>query len=335
MTADVTTELDIGTFRAAAGRFASGVTVVTSRNGDRLYGITATSFVSLSLRPLLVTVSIKTDSPFLDEVQQTGAFAVNVLCRDQLPASQYFATRGRGSAQHAFDGITSHPEATGSPILDGSLSWFDSRLNAVLPGGDHVILVGEVVATGSADKLPLLYWNGGYRQLDPIDTGTPDTPIESLTDALSAHLHASGLVPAQLIEAQLALEPAAAELAAFHRSPEGLRALALSLERSRQARGSPEEFTAEAVAFHAALGVASCNPAITAALSSLSRSRHQHYATGTDERTMSRTIAAHQQVYDAIAAGDPVAARDAMSRHLATIGRRLGRRTAPATEETP
>ncbi|GII85524.1 hypothetical protein Ssi03_35140 [Sphaerisporangium siamense] len=309
-------------FRRAAGSFASGVTVVTTSDGEHLYGITATSFVSLSLNPLLVTVSINGYSPFLNEVAATGCFAVSVLAGDQREVSQYFSTRGRGRAAGAFPGVATVTETTGAPIVADCLSWFDTRLHAILPGGDHQILIGEVVAAGSGTATPLLYWSGGYRRLDPADEGTP-ARVETFADALSARLHADGLTPHQLIEAQHALEPAAAELAAFRRSPEGLGALKEALDASREAVASAERFTERSVRFHAALGTASGNPAIAASLQALARSRHEHYATGTNPTATRRTLAAHQEIYDAIAAGEAVRAREAMAAHLAVVGSRL------------
>ena len=307
------------TFRRAAGRFCSGVTVVALRGENGLYGVTATSFVSLSLSPLLVSVSVNTSSVFLAEVRASGAFSVNVLHHDQQHVSQYFATKGRGFSIDGFPGIGSGTEATGAPVIDGSLAWFDARVEAILPAGDHETLVGAVAAAGSRDGEPLVYWAGGYRRLDPTDPGTPDARIAPLSTALSEQLDASGLSPAELIEAQLALEPAAAELAAYRRDPASLDALRAALRRAENATSDPEAFTAEAVGFHAALGEASGNPAICATLDTLARSRHNHYSAGTDAAATARTTAAHQAIYDAIARGDAVAARDAMTSHLAVV----------------
>ncbi|WP_433367988.1 flavin reductase [Streptosporangium sp. CA-115845] len=324
----------VDSFRRAAGLFASGVTVVTTRNGAHLYGITATSFVSLSLNPLLVAVSINAHSPFLEEVDTAGRFAVSVLESGQRDVSQYFSTRGRGRAEGAFPGVATHEEQTGAPVVTGCLSWFDARLHAILPGGDHRVLIGEVAAAGGTAGRPLLYWAGGYRRLDAADDGTPDDRIEAFADALSVRLHESGLSPQELIEAQSALEPAAAELAAFRRRTDGLAALREALEGSRAAASSSGRFTQESVAFHVALGVASGNPAIAASLQSLARSCHAHYAAGTDAEATRRTLVAHQEIYDAIAAGDAVRAREATTEHLSVVGRRLCRPAGPAATAT-
>nr|WSY49423.1 flavin reductase [Streptomyces sp. NBC_00886] len=316
-------------FRAAAGRFASGVTVVALRGPSGLYGLTATSFVSLSLRPLLVSVSVNTGSALLDEVRAAGSFSVNVLGQDQQAVSKYFATRGRGFSQDAFPGIPSHTEVTGAPVLDGGLAWFDATVEAILPAGDHETLVGTVKAAGRREGEPLVYWSGGYRRLDPTDPGSPDDRIAPLSAALSEQLSASGLSPADLIDAQLALEPVAAELAAFRHDPETLAALRETMRRAHAAAGDPEAFTAEAVAFHTALGRASGNPAIRAALDTLVHARHRHYAAGTDEAATAHTNTAHQLIYDAIAQGDAEAARVAMTDHLAVV--RTGLRQARPT----
>ncbi|WP_037065322.1 flavin reductase family protein [Pseudonocardia acaciae] len=154
-----------GRFKRAAGRFASGVTVVATRNGRHLYGITCSSFQSLSLDPLLVTVSVNAASPFLAEVRASGHFAVSVLASDQQRVSRYFATPGRGRARDRFPGVPTEVVQTGSPVVGGCLSWFDAALHALLPGGDHQILIGEVVAAGGRDGEPLLYWAGGYHRL--------------------------------------------------------------------------------------------------------------------------------------------------------------------------
>ncbi|MFC6882587.1 MULTISPECIES: flavin reductase family protein [Actinomadura] len=162
-------------FKQAASRFASGVTVVTTRVGEEVYGITCSSFASLSLDPLLVTVSVNAHSPLLGRVRASGCFAISVLHREQREISQYFATRDRGGAREAFDGFPTSLHATGAPVMDGCLSYFDCRLHDVLPGGDHRILVGNVVAAGGDldGGEPLLYYAGGYRSLESPDRG-PD-----------------------------------------------------------------------------------------------------------------------------------------------------------------
>ncbi|MCL2536344.1 MAG: flavin reductase [Nocardiaceae bacterium] len=308
-------------FKKAAGHFASGVTIVTTRNGDHVYGITCSSFVSLSLNPLLVTVSVNAGSPFLEEVRASGRLAVSVLASHQQDVSQYFATRGRGRAEGEFPGLATESVSTGAPVVSDCLSWFDATLHAILPGGDHEILIGEVVAAGGRDGTPLLYWAGDYRQLDtPVET---ESRAEQFADAMSVQLHLSGLTPQQLLDAQRALEPAAGALAAQVRSTEGVAALRDALEASRTEL--PETFTERALRFHDALGVASGNPAVAASVRALGHSRHAHYAAGTTPESMARTIEAHEGIYRAIADGDADRARRLVTEHLATVGARLCR----------
>ena len=106
-------------FRRAAGHFASGVTVVTTRALEGSYGITVSSFASLSLNPLLVTVSIKQSSPLLGYVRSAAAFAVSVLASDQQQVAEYFATGGRAPQPGGFATVPTTIRQTGAPIIDG------------------------------------------------------------------------------------------------------------------------------------------------------------------------------------------------------------------------
>jgi flavin reductase (DIM6/NTAB) family NADH-FMN oxidoreductase RutF len=110
------------TFRQAAGRFASGVTVVSTRAREGAYGVTVSSFASLSLNPLLVTFSINRSSPLLGYVRDVRAFAVSVLANDQQQIARYFATHGRTPEPGAFSTVVTSAQQTGAPIIDGCLS---------------------------------------------------------------------------------------------------------------------------------------------------------------------------------------------------------------------
>ena len=100
-------------FRHAARHFASGVTVVTTRASEGAYGMTVSSFASLSLNPLLVTVSIKRSSPLLGYVRSADAFAVSVLASDQQRVAEYFAVRGRTPQPDGFCDSADHDQADG------------------------------------------------------------------------------------------------------------------------------------------------------------------------------------------------------------------------------
>jgi len=154
---------DPRTLRDALGCFATGVTVVTCLTPDGTpAGLTVNSFTSVSLDPPLLLVCLAKSAASSAPLTAASHFAVNVLQTGQQPASIRFATRD----ENRF-GITpwSCGEA-GAPILEESLGVFECRRYAVYDGGDHHVLVGEVVkASFDASLDPLLYFRGRYRRL--------------------------------------------------------------------------------------------------------------------------------------------------------------------------
>ncbi|GLY68954.1 flavin reductase [Amycolatopsis taiwanensis] len=314
----------IDSFRQAAGRFASGVTVVTTVLDGHLYGITATSFVSLSLNPLLVTVSINLHSPILDEIRASGVFAINVLGRDQQAVSACFARRGRGRSKERFDEVETHVETTGAPVITGVLSWFDCTVHTMLDGGDHVILVGEVVSAGGGPGQPLLYWSGEYRQLSAAEEKAAgeraaEADLRRIADSLSVQLHLHGMRPDQLLEAQHAVEPAAAALAARDATDDQLAHLRALVEESEKHVHDPGRYNPLSLDFHARLGMVSGNPAIAASVGALNRPRESAYAVHTNAERATRAVHAHRRILEAIEDRDEDAARRLMTEHLGVV----------------
>lgn len=154
---------DSRTLRDALGCFATGVTVVTCVDGGgRPIGLTANSFTALSLDPPLLLVCVAKASASAAAMADTEHFAVNVLQTGQQPASITFSTRGEDRFGQTEWTMGEH----GVPVLMDSLSVFECRRHAVHDGGDHFILVGEVVkATFEPGLDPLLYFRGSYRRL--------------------------------------------------------------------------------------------------------------------------------------------------------------------------
>lgn len=153
-------------FRHCLKRWASGVSVVTTRRDGGIRGITVSSFCSLSLTPPLILICIDRKSPSHDLIAQQGCFAVNILRREQERISDMAAGRlGEGSAH--LEGVGFHSETTGAPVLDDSLAWLDCRLAGSHLEGDHTIYVGQVEATGGGDGEPLLYYSSAYRAIAP------------------------------------------------------------------------------------------------------------------------------------------------------------------------
>ncbi|WP_322797127.1 flavin reductase family protein [Tepidiforma sp.] len=153
-------------FKGALGSWASGVTVVTTELDGLVYGITVSSFSSLSVDPLLVLVSLADTNQLPRLIERSGRFAISILASDQAPVSQYFAISGREPAP-AFDpSIDVERWVTGAPLIKGALAQLDCELHAALPGGDHTITIGRVVAARSnPEKQPLIYFRRGYRSL--------------------------------------------------------------------------------------------------------------------------------------------------------------------------
>ena len=152
-------------FRRAMGRFATGVTVVTSvDSAAQPVGTTASAVTSLSLDPPLLLVCLDRGSQTLAALRSHGAFAVNILEARQQHLSANFARRGQGAG---WDEVRHRRGPTGSPRLHGVLAAMEGTLEQVLPGGDHEIVVGRVleVETGGETVAPLLYWQGSYGAL--------------------------------------------------------------------------------------------------------------------------------------------------------------------------
>jgi flavin reductase (DIM6/NTAB) family NADH-FMN oxidoreductase RutF len=149
--------------RQIMGRFATGVTVVTSRCGDQLWGMTANGILSLSLDPPLILVSIDRRNQMHACVTQGKCFAVNILTQEQRDVSQRFAARGYKN----FDGIALTTAETGAPILEDALAYVDCRLVQILSGGDHDMFIGEILAGDVNVGEPLMFFGGAYAQLAP------------------------------------------------------------------------------------------------------------------------------------------------------------------------
>jgi flavin reductase (DIM6/NTAB) family NADH-FMN oxidoreductase RutF len=154
---------DPRTLRDALGCFATGVTVVTCVAEDGTpAGLTVNSFTSVSLDPPLLLVCLAKNAASAAPLTAAASFAVNVLQTGQQPASIRFATRD----QDRFGTTPWSRGEGGAPILEESLGVFECERYAVYDGGDHHILVGQVVkASFDASLDPLLYFRGRYRRL--------------------------------------------------------------------------------------------------------------------------------------------------------------------------
>ena len=151
-------------FRDTVGCFATGITIITTIDADGSpIGLTANSFSSLSLDPPLVLFCLDRKVASFDAFKAGGNFAVNILSTGQQDVSNRFAKSG----PEKWDGVTFDTWGTGSPILPGCLANMECNVSSISEGGDHVIVIGEVVQMerASADAMPLLYYRGSYSNL--------------------------------------------------------------------------------------------------------------------------------------------------------------------------
>ena len=158
---DTVMAIDEARFRQAMGYFASGVTIVTTTHEEKNYGMTVSSFSSLSLRPPLVLVCIDKRVSTHDVIPLAGGFVINILEESQEHLSRKFAS----PEGDKYNGVAWRRGVLGLPILEGVLSSVECRLYDTLPGGDHTIFVGEVVESTIGEGAPLLYYRRGYHEL--------------------------------------------------------------------------------------------------------------------------------------------------------------------------
>jgi flavin reductase (DIM6/NTAB) family NADH-FMN oxidoreductase RutF len=149
--------------RRIFGRFATGVTVLSTIADKETWGMTANAVTSLSLEPPLVLVAVVRNSATDGYLKTSRCFALNILSAEQKNLS----TRVSGPGPRDFSDLETKTAVTGCPVLVEALGWVDCRVVDVFSGGDHEIFIGEIVAgdAHAGDKKPLLFYSGQYAQL--------------------------------------------------------------------------------------------------------------------------------------------------------------------------
>jgi len=165
-------------FRGALRRWASGVSIVTTRHESGIRGITVSSFCSLSLDPPLILICIARGARSHDSIARQKAFAVNILGAGQRGLSDRAAGRS-GEEGTRLDGMGYRAVVTGAPVLEDVLAWLDCTLVDRHPAGDHTIYIGRVEAAGAGSGGPLLYFRGAYRRLARPASRTVRKPARS------------------------------------------------------------------------------------------------------------------------------------------------------------
>jgi flavin reductase (DIM6/NTAB) family NADH-FMN oxidoreductase RutF len=153
--------IDDAGFKLAMSHFTSGVTVVTTEHDGKPYGLTVSSFASLSLRPPLVLVCIEKSMKSHDAIAGAGKFGVSILNSSQASVSGRFASR----IDDKFAGIDVERGELDVPLIAGAICMLECRVHEQLSGGDHTIFVGEVVSARTSEGAPLVYYRSGYRDL--------------------------------------------------------------------------------------------------------------------------------------------------------------------------
>ncbi|MGW5383618.1 flavin reductase family protein [Nocardia sp. NPDC003963] len=158
-------------FRDVMGVFATGVAVITTETAGVAQGMTVNSLTSLSAHPPMLLVCLTEGTRTARAVTDRGAFVVNLLGRGQRHLSDRFAAQGR---EH-FDGLTTTRTDRGMPRLAGCAGYLECDVDAIHPGGDHIIVVGRVTNCHAAPSSPLLFYRGRYHRL--AGPGHDDIPF--------------------------------------------------------------------------------------------------------------------------------------------------------------
>ncbi|MBB6098791.1 flavin reductase (DIM6/NTAB) family NADH-FMN oxidoreductase RutF [Deinobacterium chartae] len=147
-------------FRRALGHFGSGVTVVTSPAGDSFHGMTASAFISVSLEPPLVLVSVDKRAHMHAVLHNVSHYGISILASDQAAVSNHFAGR-------PLEQVPALEEVQGVPLVAGALARLVCRIRDRHDAGDHTLFVGLVEYADTSEKAPLMYYAGKYGDFSP------------------------------------------------------------------------------------------------------------------------------------------------------------------------
>ncbi|WEG10927.1 flavin reductase family protein [Pullulanibacillus sp. KACC 23026] len=148
-------------FRQTLGKFVTGITVVTTEHDGDISGMTANAFMSVSLVPPLILVSVDQQASMHEKIMKAGRFAVSILSKEQKEVSMHFAKQKR---LDSVDGLFGR--LAGQPILKDALANLVCRLHEAHPAGDHTLFIGEVLELTSRNGEPLTYYQGKYGYLE-------------------------------------------------------------------------------------------------------------------------------------------------------------------------
>lgn len=203
-------------FRDVIGRFASGVTVITTAVDGVPLGTTASAVSSLSLTPPMVLICMNETSSTGQAIATSKAFAINILSEDQQDLAMQFASKSADK----FDGATSRIGQHGQPVLDDALATLECRVVEAVRGGTHTVFLAEVDAATARTGAPLAYFRGQFGRLEIADDhGAYEAIRERILDGRLAPGQALGLQ--QQVD-ELSLPAGALQLALGKLTAEGL-----------------------------------------------------------------------------------------------------------------
>lgn len=155
-------KMDNRLFRNAMGNFATGVTVIATETRDGPHGMTANAFMSQSLTPKLIIISLKRDAQMLHKIKESGHFSVNILSEEQQELSMIFAGQKESAGEVEFDYLG------GKPVLPGALTQVACDVKSEYVEGDHTLFIGEVTDIHLEEGDPLIFSKGRYRTLGKV-----------------------------------------------------------------------------------------------------------------------------------------------------------------------
>lgn len=157
MTTD--THINPKEFRNTLGRFASGVTVITTEKEGQIHGMTANAFMSVSLDPPLVVLSVDNRTTMHNLLPESKRYGVSILAEGQEALSNHFARRPVEGLKISF------VEKHGVPVIDGAVAQIIARVVNIHRAGDHTLYVGQVEHLEWTDEKPLLFFAGQYHHM--------------------------------------------------------------------------------------------------------------------------------------------------------------------------
>jgi flavin reductase (DIM6/NTAB) family NADH-FMN oxidoreductase RutF len=153
------TGIDPREFRNTLGRFATGITVITTRQHGKVIGMTANAFISVSLEPPLILVSVDRKAHMHQALLQAERYAVSMLAEDQQSLRNHFAGRNNDHTAIRFE------ERLEMPVVADCIAYIVAKIVEAHPAGDHTLFIGEVEFLEHRPGNPLLYYSGQYRHL--------------------------------------------------------------------------------------------------------------------------------------------------------------------------